>query len=344
MRNSANNRHLDQGTVGHFTETEKRKFDKFKDDFCEEYGIGAYTFNAAVQHSMRGKDPWPMGEVISKTDFWDDIYAVLPYRNRFAFLRFAQRRCINGKVTPYKWNNEQDEELVAMITEHGTKWKEIGLALGRNSEDCQQRWYNRLEHQDRTFSNKWATSELELLRDTMKNAKPAANLAQDASTDSQISWTIVSDRMGNIRTRQQCSNKWRRLRRLEEQTATELAVRDASHGRLKTDPKKGESIFDWILKQEAKSEGKRQREPGAQSRKKTSTQLSDERVTELSDDDDETDGNEDEGHADASYKGDAKAGRLGSASSQILGTSLTQDSNRKGESSSDEESDEGEDA
>lgn len=292
MRNSANNRKEDQGTTGRFTENEKCKLDDFKDQFCENHGMSKSTFNAMVQHSMRDGTTWPGDDIISKTEFWDEFYDVLPYRKRYTIWRFAQRRYIDVGVVPYKWTPEQDDELAAMVREYGTKWKTIGVALGRNQEDCSARWYNYLEHRDKSYEAQWSEDELKLLVQKIVEAKTAIGVAHDTNTDRLIQWSQISNLMGNIRTRQQCSNKWRRLRKLERDRKNRLEKRDLQTVTSSSDPTNGGSIMDWVIKQEASLKSRNGKRVARKDRRKTKVPrrsygaVSDEQVIEVSDDHD----------------------------------------------------------
>lgn len=210
--------------VGFFLEEEVRKLEAYKIDFCNMHGLAGDTsqFDTMVQHSERDGDPFPCPEyVCTKSGFWAEIYSLLPGRNRRSVYRFMRRHFQQSRQKAHEWTEEQDEELIELLKTHGHKWAHIAKLLGRSADDVTQRWKNRLEHRDKMNHGAWTEDELRILYNTVESMWKMRKLESPKHAgieifdmdDKLVTWAFVSDAMNNSRSRQQCGDKWRKIRK-----------------------------------------------------------------------------------------------------------------------------------
>lgn len=229
-----------QQKVGFFVEEEVKALEQFKIRFCNTHGIQGRTFDAMIQHSERSGDEWPVTtSICTKGDFWNDIYALIPDRDRRSVYRFMRRHYQDTTQKAHNWTPEQDDELVKLHAQNGPKWAHIAKLLGRSDDDVTQRWKNRLQHRDTKNTGSWSEAEL---RAFVKSLEEYRNLLIENSADPQkagkdiwemdlksISWGSISNGMENSRTRQQCADKWRKIQKnlmIIRQTSDPNAVFD----------------------------------------------------------------------------------------------------------------------
>lgn len=213
-----------QQKVGFFIEEEVKALEQFKIRFCNTHGIQGRTFDAMVQHSERGGDEWPVTtNICTKADFWNDIYALIPDRDRRSVYRFMRRHFQDTTQKAHDWTPEQDEELIRLHAQHGPKYAHIAKLLGRSDDDVTQRWKNRLQHRATKNTGAWSEAELRVF---VRSLEEYRNLLLETSAEPQkagkdiwemdlksISWGSISNGMGNSRTRQQCADKWRKIQK-----------------------------------------------------------------------------------------------------------------------------------
>ena len=176
-----------------------------------------------VQHSGRieGDDKFPCdSSIITKEEFWQKIYGILPDRDRRSVYRFMKRHFQPSAQKPHEWTEQQDKELIVLYAKHGAKWAYIARLLGRTDDDVVQRWKNRLEHRDKMRRGPWSSQEIKQLQGFIQEAYDA--MAKDGTDvgkdiyemdEIHVRWGIVSDKLENRRSRQQCADKWRKIRR-----------------------------------------------------------------------------------------------------------------------------------
>lgn len=146
-----------------------------------------------------------------KDDFWEALQKVLPHRSRASVYKHV-RRLYHIFDVRGKWTEAEDLELGTLAAEKDGQWKTIGHLMGRMPEDCRDRWRNYVKCGTSRSSNKWSDSEEEKLRTIV------AEMLRIPTEDNQplpVNWTIVSDRMGGIRSRIQCRYKWNKLLKRE---------------------------------------------------------------------------------------------------------------------------------
>lgn len=172
---------------------------------------------------------------------WQGMYEALPHRKKTAIQRFSRRRFHNFEVRG-AWTKEDDEELTRVVEAKGKSWVAVGQIMERSQEDVRDRWRN--YHVNSEFRNKeqWTDAEVANLATAvqgcmqiMKAAKRQAKLEKcdgreitgaESESDSEettaklINWQVVSDRMGGTRSRLQCSFKWGKLKKKEQERFT----------------------------------------------------------------------------------------------------------------------------
>ncbi|CAG8887856.1 unnamed protein product [Penicillium egyptiacum] len=214
-------REKDSLKIGFYTPDEVRKIEAYKVNFCTMHGISSVRFDEMVQHSERGANgEFPVSSgVISKSDFWNEIYALVPDRDRRSVYRFMRRHFQASAQKAHDWSKEQDDELIELHAKYGPKWTFIGKLIGRSDDDVTQRWKNKLEHQGTMNQGAWSEEETKIFLDAVEStwATMKPMLADKAGNDMYelderlIVWGNISKEMGHMRSRQQCADKWRKI-------------------------------------------------------------------------------------------------------------------------------------
>ncbi|KAL3442076.1 hypothetical protein BJX65DRAFT_287531 [Aspergillus insuetus] len=205
------------GATGVFQPEEVEALEKFKVEFCNTNNCSLATFDRMVQHGKEGS--FPGERWIGKRPFWKSAFEVLPDRDHRSVLRFMKRHFQGSDQKSHVWTEEQEAELVVLIKQHGPQYAKIAEMLGRSSDDVVQRWKNRLEHQDKMKIGVWSEDELDALRSALtiawsKSKERGYDVGENIyeMDESLISWGEVSKKMGHVRSRQQCADKWRRIK------------------------------------------------------------------------------------------------------------------------------------
>ncbi|KAJ5661286.1 uncharacterized protein N7484_000658 [Penicillium longicatenatum] len=213
--------------VGFFVKEEVAKLEAFKVAFCNTHGFSDHKkFDEMIQHSERDGGDWPCpADVCTKSEFWTEIYNLVPDRDRRSLYRFMRRHFQDSTQKPHEWTDEQDKELVSLMSLHKGKWAYVAKLLGRSDDDVTQRWKNQLEHRGKMNRGKWGEEELRSLLDEIQKVwdrvyasdGDAAGKDMYELEEKHLRWGIISDQLGNVRSRQQCADKWRKIRRSVEQ-------------------------------------------------------------------------------------------------------------------------------
>jgi hypothetical protein len=214
-------REKDSLKIGFYTPEEVEKIETFKLNFCTTHGLPSTTFDEMVQHSERGGNgDFPVStDVISKYDFWNEIYSLVPDRDRRSVYRFMRRHFQTSTQKAHDWSKKQEDELIRLVAHHGPKWTYIGKLIGRSDDDVTQRWKNKLEHQGTMNQGPWGEDEtktfLEAMEASWHNMKPLLEKSTGKDfydlDEKMVVWGNVSKEMGHRRSRQQCSDKWRKI-------------------------------------------------------------------------------------------------------------------------------------
>ncbi|OXV08642.1 hypothetical protein Egran_03594 [Elaphomyces granulatus] len=209
------------GLTGFFSPEEVHAFERYKVDFCNLNGLSSSMFDELVQHSAHDKSNFPCPpSITTKKQFWQNIYATAPNRDRRSVYRFMRRHFQPSAQEPHKWTPEQDEELVELHELYGPRWAKIAKELGRSQDDVVQRWKNQVKDRDTMRRGPWSEEEVRLLQEALTLARNAGITAgYEVGKDiyeldeSFIGWGVVSDYIQNTRSRKQCADKWRKIKR-----------------------------------------------------------------------------------------------------------------------------------
>jgi hypothetical protein len=219
-------RETDNKKIGFYTPEELEKIESYKVTFCNWHHISGLTFDELVHHSERGSQDWPLPTTtVSKSEFWDEIYALLPGRDRRSVYRFMRRHFQGSTQRAHDWSPEQDEELIELHAQHGPKWTYIGKLVGRSDDDVYQRWKNRLKYKDTMNRGAWSAEETKVFLEAMQSVWESLSctlgkedrrksLGKDfyEMDESLVPWAIISASLDNKRSEQQCSDKFRKVR------------------------------------------------------------------------------------------------------------------------------------
>ncbi|RJE20646.1 exosome complex exonuclease Rrp40 [Aspergillus sclerotialis] len=187
--------------TGFFTPEEVETIESFKLGFCNDLRLTGDTFDRMVQHSGRIEgDEFPGDSIITKQEFWQTIYGVLPNRDRRSIYRFMRRHFQASTQKPHQWTEEQDDELIGLYAQHGAKWLTSPSSwVGMMMMSC----------------NGGKTGLSTGIQCAEGLAKAGTDVGKDMyeMDETLLSWGVVSDKLKNCRSRQQCADKWRKIRR-----------------------------------------------------------------------------------------------------------------------------------
>ncbi|KAK9380200.1 uncharacterized protein V2V93DRAFT_371904 [Kockiozyma suomiensis] len=179
---------------GSFTAEETLALENFMLKYGREHDLDHEGLCRRVWTTERKKD-----------NFWDAVTNALPHRTRASVYKHVRR-----KYHPYeqrgKWTAEEDEQLRVLEEEYGAQWKIIGKHMGRMPEDCRDRFRNYVKCGASRGQNKWSMEEESKLVDIV-------NEIRYNHPNVDVNWTVVSEKMGGIRSRIQCRYKWKKLTR-----------------------------------------------------------------------------------------------------------------------------------
>ena len=159
---------------------------------------------------------------------------VLPNRNRKAVQRFCRRHFNDAQRGP--WTQDQDDLVIAAFAENPNKWKFIGQRVGRMPEDCRDRWRNFLSMAHTRHTDVWTYDEeltlCKAIHDSISAAKAEIQgEVKPEDEDQLISWISVVKKMGGLRNRLQCTNKWKKLRSRANNPKSVESLEGEPHGR-----------------------------------------------------------------------------------------------------------------
>jgi hypothetical protein len=206
---------------GPFTDEEIALIKDFMERYREEHDITIEALNDRIQETSR----------TNRDQFWTEVTDVLPYRTKQSIYKVCRRRFHNFGVRG-KWTAEEDEELKAAQLEKPNQWKAIGAMVHRMPEDCRDRWRNYLKCGDARNHDVWKADEERALERAVKECKEAMRAdreqlrrqgklapedVDDDHEDKLLNWTIISEKMGGVRSRLQCQYKWPKMKKRNEE-------------------------------------------------------------------------------------------------------------------------------
>ncbi|KEF62331.1 uncharacterized protein A1O9_00303, partial [Exophiala aquamarina CBS 119918] len=196
------------GQVGAFDTHEVQKLNNWKDRFCEENNITGAQFNDMMTATTqrRKSESWTC-VFITRQEFLDQFFSVLPDRNRRSMLRYRERNFQNLEGS-LNWTKDDDRELIRLVKEMGTRWSKIAKIMMRTQDAVSQRWRHKLQYA-KVESGEWTRSENSKLNKAVEEIRRQSGVTADAK-EWTIPWVQVSEKM-KTRTPQQCSNHWRAL-------------------------------------------------------------------------------------------------------------------------------------
>ncbi|KAF2402224.1 hypothetical protein EJ06DRAFT_554892 [Trichodelitschia bisporula] len=196
---------------GGFTDEELAKLDDAYRAYRIAHNLTTEELNAKIQDVAR--------TAAAKIMFDELTVNVLPNRNKVQTTRVIRRRFHNyGKRG--QWTKEEDQALLEAFDRHGRRWKDISELLKRHPEDCRDRWRNYLKCGESRNQGAWTAEEVELFRGIVheilgklrvKHQEDHPDETEPYDPVRELDWNIISERMGNRRSRLQCSNKWKKL-------------------------------------------------------------------------------------------------------------------------------------
>ena len=212
---------------GMFTSAESEKIYSFRDSYCTEHNMTQDQF-ALERVQVNANNNTQLSE------FWSEVEAVLPYRNRQSIIKFCRRQfhTFSKRGT---WTEEEDQDLRDAIDLKGKRWVAVAEICERLPEDCRDRYRNYLVCNPEVKNSKsWTDAECKdlcravgeciyLLRKD-RHQRKALGIEDDMDADSEdeqfidaklINWAIVSDRMEGSRSRLQCLYKWNAMKNIE---------------------------------------------------------------------------------------------------------------------------------
>ncbi|GMM38753.1 Nsi1 protein [Saccharomycopsis crataegensis] len=190
-----------------FSKEEHEAIQKFIQAYCQIHKMTEEDICKRVWSNNRVKD-----------NFWDSLQKVLPHRTRASVYKHV-RRAYHIFSVRGKWTPEEDAQLGALAKDKEGQWKAIGEIMGRMPEDCRDRWRNYVKCGASRAQNKWSPDEEDKLKSIIHE------IFQNNPQSPVINWTVVSEKMGGLRSRIQCRYKWNKL--LKRQATVRASQMDA---------------------------------------------------------------------------------------------------------------------
>ena len=217
---------------GPFTKGENEALHAYRLAYVQDHKITLDQFTEKIQANAHNSIPLKA--------FWSELCEVLPYRNRQSIQKFCRRQ-FHPFQKRGQWTPEEEEQLVQAVALKGKSWIAVGQICERLPEDCRDRYRNYHVNADKRNKDRWNEQEVDslvkavgeciyLIKADMRSAHAENSDLPDPDSEADlekfINWQMVSDRMGGIRSRIQCSYKWKTLK-LADQQEHNKAVRTA---------------------------------------------------------------------------------------------------------------------
>jgi hypothetical protein len=193
------------------------------ENYRDMHDMTDYEINAMVQESAAGEGKY----------LWKDVYHLVPNIPKQKILNTARRKFHNFEGRG-SWTKEQDEELREFHEMYPGKWTKIGQVINRFPEDCRDRWRNYLVCGDKLRKDVWDKDEEDRLKtavkeslDEIRDLQKHDKASREKPEETLINWALISEAMGNTRSRLQCANKWRLLKERQDSSDSEDEHLDA---------------------------------------------------------------------------------------------------------------------
>ncbi|KAL0467872.1 hypothetical protein QR685DRAFT_531737 [Neurospora intermedia] len=199
---------------GRVTPAEHARIKAVIDSFRDAQGLTKYEVNEMIRQDPR-KDP-------KNRELWALIVDACPNRPRRKVVSHCRQNFHNFPARG-SWTKEQDEELESMLKLHGQKWTLIGGLINRFPDDVRDRYRNYLACGGKNRKDYWSEQEeerflkvvaeaIDKIKSDMSKSKKKSD---DESPESLINWQQISTAMNHTRSRLQCLQKWKTLRKNE---------------------------------------------------------------------------------------------------------------------------------
>ncbi|GAO18433.1 hypothetical protein UVI_02042520 [Ustilaginoidea virens] len=201
-------------TRGRFSDDELARIADVVENFRVEQALSQPEVNHLIQQ--------PGGTAAGRTNeqLWLRIFAVCPDRHRQKLINITRKKFHNF-VARGTWTAEQDAELTALISVHGTKWSHIAALINRHPEDLRDRYRNYTVCGRNQRKDAWTEEEEARLTqcimgsmravDALRIGKPEDSVLWKSSYEELIDWQDISERMDRTRSRLQCITKWKAM-------------------------------------------------------------------------------------------------------------------------------------
>ncbi|KAI0004938.1 hypothetical protein BJV74DRAFT_805827 [Russula compacta] len=135
--------------------------------------------------------------------FWSALTAAVPMRPIIAIYHHV-RRAYHPLRAQGKWMPSEDALLKAAVQELGQQWEKVSDRVGRMASDCRDRYRNHIQNSEDRAAGPWTKEEEVRLTQIVTDM----TVKQGKDLDNDVFWSIVSQKMGGKRGRQQCRIKW----------------------------------------------------------------------------------------------------------------------------------------
>ena len=201
---------------GPLTRLEIEQVTRAVEQFRSDHRLQKNDINNLIQENPKGGKPIHLG-------LWRQVQSACPTRPRRKLIQWSRLHFHNFPARG-TWTEEQDGELREMVKIHGKRWSLIGGIINRHPTDARDRWRNYLTCDDRKTSG-WSDEEQERLLNIVSASLLSIQNTREEDPDGtsfkpdehMLDWGYVSEKMGFTRTRLQCQEKWKRLRRVSQE-------------------------------------------------------------------------------------------------------------------------------
>ncbi|RDL33846.1 uncharacterized protein BP5553_08214 [Venustampulla echinocandica] len=201
-----------------------------------------FDVNALIQDTQSGKNP-------ERDELMTFIYDRLPELPKPRIREMCNTRFHN--YARGSWTKEEDDELRDAVERFPGVWRNIGPLVNRHPRDARDRWRNNLVCGDKRKKSVWTREEEDQLRAAVAESLEQIRKDKAESTDAQykakddmdlLNWASVSAKMGLVRSRLQCLQKWIRLKDREAEVSPDPAEdQEASKGHWRLEEAKRET-------------------------------------------------------------------------------------------------------